>query len=132
MSIDKHSLRSALGQARGLGSAKSGTEHWLMQRMTALALIPLTLYVLISFMNNAVEGGYSGAMYWLQSPLSATFTILLLLAGLRHGVAGLQVVIEDYIHCEISKLGLLFVINFTAAALGILGTLSVAKIFLGV
>jgi len=132
MSGKVKSLRSALGTARGLGTAKSGTEHWMLQRMTALALIPLTLYVLIGFFNNAVSGGYSGAMYWLQSPLAATFTILMLLAGLRHGVIGLQVVIEDYIHCEATKIGLQFVIQFIAASLAILGTLSVAKIFFGV
>ncbi len=132
MSAKMKSLRSPLGKARGLGSAKSGTEHWMVQRMTALALIPLTLYVLIGFINNAIEGGYSGAMYWLQSPLAATFTILLLLVGLRHAVIGLQVVIEDYVHCEATKIGSLFVIQFIAAGLAILGTLSVAKIFFGV
>ncbi|MGB9153084.1 MAG: succinate dehydrogenase, hydrophobic membrane anchor protein [Alphaproteobacteria bacterium] len=126
------SIRSPLGKVRGLGSAKSGTEHWLMQRMTALALIPLTLYVLIGFFDNAMTGGYSGAMYWLQSPVSATFSILLLLAGLHHAVAGLQVVIEDYVHCEATKFGALFIIKFIAASLAILGTLSVAKIFFGV
>ena len=132
MNANIKSLRSALGKARGLGSAKSGTEHWLGQRMTALALIPLTLYALIGFFNNALSGGYSGAMYWLQSPASATFVLLLLLAGLHHAVAGLQVVIEDYIHCEASKIGALFVVKFFAVALAILGALSVAKIFFGV
>ena len=132
MNAKTKSLRSPLGKARGLGSAKSGTAHWMGQRMTALALIPLTLYVLIGFFNNAVFGGYSGAMYWLQSPVSATFTVLALFAGLYHGVAGLQVVIEDYIHCEASKIGALFLVKFFAAALAILGALSVAKILFGV
>jgi len=126
------SVRTPLGKARGLGSAKSGTEHWFMQRMTALALIPLALYALMGFFNNAMSGGYSGAMYWLQSPVSATFSILLLLAGLHHGVAGLQVVIEDYVHCEATKIGSLFLIKFIAASMAIIGTLSVAKIFFGV
>jgi len=132
MSIKIKSLRTPLGKARGLGSAKSGTHHWMVQRVTALALIPLSLYVLIGFFNNAVSGGYSGAVYWLQSPLSATFTILFLLAGLRHGAVGLQVVIEDYVHCECAKFSAIFVVNFLAVALAILGTLSTAKIFFGV
>jgi len=129
---DSSSLRSPLGKVRGLGSARSGTEHWKIQRITAVALIPLSIYVLIGFFNNAISGGYSGAVYWLQSPLSATFTILFLLAGLRHGVIGLQVVIEDYVHCEMSKMVSLFLVKFVAATLAILGTLSVAKIFFGV
>ena len=132
MNAKTNSIRSPLGKARGLGSAKSGTEHWLVQRMTALALAPLTLYALFGFFNNAMSGGYSGAMYWLQSPVVATFSILLLLAGLHHAVAGLQVVIEDYIHCEVSKIGMLFALKFIAASMAIIGTLSVAKIFFGV
>ena len=129
---DSSSLRSPLGKVRGLGSARCGTEHWKIQRITAVALIPLSIYVLIGFFNNAISGGYSGAVYWLQSPLSATFTILFLLAGLRHGVIGLQVVIEDYVHCECTKFGMLFLVQFIGATLAILGTLSVAKIFFGV
>ncbi len=125
------SLRSPLGKARGLGSAKNGTEHWLIQRATALALIPLTLYLLVGFLD-AIQGGYSGAMYWMQSPFIASFAILMLLTGLRHGVIGLQVVIEDYVHCEAYKFGMLFLTQFIAATIAILGTLSIAKIFFGV
>jgi succinate dehydrogenase / fumarate reductase membrane anchor subunit len=132
MSVPNKSLRSALGKVRGKGSAKSGVAAWLDLRMMALVLIPLTLYALIGFLNNAVSGGYSGAVYWLQSPVSATFTILMLLAGFKHGAAGLKEIIEDYVHTEFSKLALIFAVNFVAAALAILGTLSVAKIFFGV
>jgi succinate dehydrogenase / fumarate reductase membrane anchor subunit len=126
------SLRSPLGKVRGLGSAKSGTEHWMIQRITALALIPLSLYVLYGFLGHVVFGGYNGAMYWLQSPLATTFVIVLLLAGLKHGVVGMQVVIEDYIHCEAMKFAMIFGVQFIAILLAILGTLSAAKIFFGV
>ena len=125
------SMRSPLGVARGLGSAKGGTEHWILQRMTALALIPLSLYVLTGFFNAVVLGGYEDAVLWLHSPLSATFVLLFLLVGLRHATVGLQVVIEDYAHCEATKLTLLFIVKFVALALAVLGTLSVAKIFFG-
>ena len=126
------SMRSPLGKTRGLGSAKTGTEHWNLQRLTAYALIPLTLYCLVGFLDKAVSGGYIGAMYWLQSPFSATFTIMMLLTGLRHSTLGLQVVIEDYCHNHASKTALLFIVHYIALALAILGTLSVAKIFFGV
>ena len=89
MAAKSKSLRSALGRVRGLGSARSGTHHWMVQRVTALALIPLSLYTLVGFFNSAIGEGYSGAIYWLQSPLAATFTVMLLLTGLRHGAAGI-------------------------------------------
>lgn len=131
MSRSEKSLRSPLGKVRGLGSAKKGVAHWLMLRMTALALIPLTLYVLVGFFNG-ISGGYSGAVSWLQSPMSATATIFLVLAGAYHAAAGLREVIEDYIHCHAVKFAAIFAVNFIAAAAAILGTLSVAKIFFGV
>ena len=131
MNLETKSMRSPLGVARGLGSAKSGTEHWLLQRLTALALIPLSLYVLIGFFNSVVLGGYQDAVMWLHSPLSATVVLLFLLIGLRHATIGLQVVIEDYIHCEAIKFASLFIVKFLALALALLGTLSVAKIFFG-
>jgi succinate dehydrogenase / fumarate reductase membrane anchor subunit len=132
MSGKTKSLRSPLGKVRGLGSSKSGTQQWINLRMTSVVLVPLTLYVLIGFVNNAVSGGYSGAIYWLQSPLSAAFTILMLLVGLHHGAAGMREVIEDYIHQTSGKIVSLLVVYFTAATLAVLGTLSVAKIFFGV
>ena len=132
MSDKEKSMRSPLGIARGMGAARQGTEHWKAQRYTALALIPVALYVLIGFVNNVVGGGYTGAMYWLQSPLSSTFVILFLLAGLAHAVIGLQVVIEDYVHCPAVRIALLLSVKIVAAALAILGILSVAKIFFGV
>ncbi len=132
MSEKTKSLRSPLGVARGLGSAKSGFEHWQLERITALMLIPTAFYLLIGFLNHVVAGGYSGAMYWLQSPLSATFALLFLLAGLRHLTCGLQVVMEDYIPKERIRLPLLFVVKFVIAAMAILGSLSIAKIFFGV
>ena len=131
MSEKIKSLRSPLAKARGLGSAKSGTEHWLAQRMTALALIPLMIYVLVSFFDQAVFGGYNGAITWLHAPVAATLVVLTLLISLRHGVLGLQIIIEDYTHHEGLKILSLLVVKFLAAALAILGSLSVAKIFFG-
>jgi succinate dehydrogenase / fumarate reductase membrane anchor subunit len=132
MNAKLKSLRSPLAKARGLGSARSGTHHFIAQRMTALALVPLLIYVTIGFLNNAVPGGYSGGIYWLQSPVTASLIILMLLTGLYHGVIGMQVVIEDYVHGELSKFVSILVIKFIAAAIAILGTLSIAKIFFGV
>jgi succinate dehydrogenase / fumarate reductase membrane anchor subunit len=132
MSNDPQSLRSPLARARGLGSAKSGAESWINLRLLALALVPLSLYVVIGFVNHAVIGGYSGAIYWLQSAVSATAAILFLLAGLMHGAMGMREVVEDYVQCHAAKILTIFAVNFICAALAVIGTLSVAKIYFGV
>jgi len=132
MKKSTRSMQSPITRARGLGSARHGTSHWWMQRLTALALIPLTLYFLNGFFTYVVFGSYDGAIYWLRSPYAATFVILLLIAGFHHGASGLQVVIEDYVHCECAKLASILIIKFLAAAFAILGILATAKILFGV
>lgn len=131
MSEHRKTFRSPLAVVRGLGSAKSGFEPWLLERVSALLMIPAAIYVTFGFLG-AYEGGYSGTMYWLQSPVAATCALLLLLAGLRHMVCGLQVVMEDYIHLNTARLPLLFVVKFGAAFLALIGSLSIAKIYFGV
>jgi succinate dehydrogenase / fumarate reductase, membrane anchor subunit len=125
------SFRSLLGRTRGLGSAKGGTHHWWMQRVTALALIPLTFIFLRGFFGHAVMEGYVGALTWLHSPFAATGVVLLLIAGFYHAVLGLQVVIEDYVHCEVMKMCSVIVVKFAAAVFAVLGILATGKVFFG-
>jgi succinate dehydrogenase / fumarate reductase membrane anchor subunit len=130
MKKDAKSLRSVLGRVRGLGSAKEGVQHWWLQRLTALALIPLSLYVVGTFFNAVVFGsGYDSAIGWLHSPLAATSLILALVAGFWHAALGVQVVIEDYVHCEVMKLTSIIAVKFAAVLFAVLGILSVARIF---
>jgi succinate dehydrogenase / fumarate reductase, membrane anchor subunit len=132
MKHDKRSLRSPLGQVRALGSAKSGTEHWWMLRITSIILVPLSVYVMIGFFVHAIDGGYEGAIHWLRSPLSATFVVLFLVASFHHAANGLQVVIEDYVHCEKAKLVSLITIKCIAGLLVVLGVLATVIVLLGV
>ncbi len=125
-------MRSPLRIAKGLGSAQSGTEHWILQRLTALALVPLSLYALAGFFQIVLTGGYAGAIAWLGTPIGAVFVLMFLLVGLRHAVLGLEVVIEDYIHKSSDKVALIFFVKFVAGAAALLGTLSLAKIYVGV
>ena len=125
-------LRSSLAKARGLGSARHGTSHWWHQRLTAIALIPLTLYVIANFFQYVVFGSYDGAVIWLRSPFSATAVILLLGVGFHHGASGLQVVIEDYIHCECLKLASVILVKFLAISFALLGILATVKVLFGV
>jgi succinate dehydrogenase / fumarate reductase membrane anchor subunit len=130
MKKDATSFRSLLGRARGLGSAKEGVEHWWLQRLTAIALVPLSLYIMGSFFNAVVFGsGYQSALGWLHSPLAATAMILILIAGFWHAILGVQVVIEDYVHCEVMKLTSIILVKLAGFALAALGILAVARIY---
>lgn len=125
-------LRSMLGRVRALGSARSGTHEWYMMKLTSAALLVLALYPLFGFFIYAVYGGREGALEWVRCPFSATGIILFLIAGFHHAAHGLQVVIEDYVHCPCAKNALLFAVKFGAVACAILGILATLKISLGV
>ncbi|MBP5858471.1 succinate dehydrogenase, hydrophobic membrane anchor protein [Marivibrio halodurans] len=121
------SLKTPLGAARGLGSAKNGTHHWIMQRITAVALVPLTLWFVFSAL--ALSGaGYAEAAGWLADPVNAVLMLLLIVATFHHLQLGLQVVIEDYIHGEAAKIVTLLVVKFAAFALGMAGAFAVLKV----
>lgn len=96
-------LRTPLARARGLGSAKSGTHHWWMQRVTAVALVPLSLWFVAS-MVAVVTADHGTAIQWLQSPLVAILCCALIAATFYHGQLGMQVLLEDYVHSETLKL----------------------------
>ena len=97
------SLSTPLAKARGLGSAKSGTHHWIAQRLTAIALIPLSIWFVFSLVC-MTELNYQTAIEWIQSPLSAVFLLLFIIAMFHHAQLGVQVVIEDYIDCKVMKI----------------------------
>ena len=124
------SLRSSLGLVRGLGSAKSGTHHWWMQRLTAVALIPLSLWF-VSALVCVAGADYSAAIAWLRSPLTATLLVLLIASVFYHAQLGLQVVIEDYVHHEAVKVTVQVLVKFGCLFLGLLAALAVLKVFFG-
>ena len=122
-------MRTDLGRVRGLGTAKEGVHHWWMQRLTAIALIPLTLWFIISIatLNNA---SYTETVNWLSIPLVSIFMILLVSATLYHALLGVQVVVEDYIHQEGFKFLLLIGLKFIFLVLGVVAIFSLLKIAL--
>ena len=127
MSEDQR-LRSPLGRALGLGSAKAGVAHWWAQRVTAVALIPLVLWFVAALV--ALTGAdRSMVVAWLREPFPAIVTVLLLIAGLYHMSLGIQVVIEDYIHNEATKISAIVLnklVAFAIAAAGIFAVLRIA------
>ena len=124
------SLQSPLGQARGLGSAKNGTHHWWMQRVTAIALIPLSLWFVISIIK-MTGASYVEAIHWIQSPFNAIMLLLLIIATFHHMQLGLQVVIEDYIHNEGLKVILIVSQKLASFALALAASFAVLKIAFG-
>jgi succinate dehydrogenase / fumarate reductase membrane anchor subunit len=97
-------MRSPLGRARGLGSAKAGAVHWWMQRITSLALIPLTLWFLCA-MVRMIGATREDVVSWMAGPLPIVLMIALVIATFHHLQAGLQVVIEDYVHHDWLRIG---------------------------
>ena len=124
------SMETPLGRVRGLGSAKSGLDHWWHQRLTALALIPLTVWFAVSLIVIA-SGTYQQATDWIKDPIVAGLMILMLAAGYYHLKLGMQVIIEDYIHSEWLKITSLVVMTFWCVALALASIMAVVWIWLG-
>lgn len=121
------STRSPLGRALWLGSAKEGVSDWWRERVSAVALVPLTVWFVGSIIAHS-SSDYSTFVSWLKAPLDTLVMVLLLVALFYHTMLGLQVVIEDYVHSAVKipalvamRLGCL-----TCAAAGILATLHIA------
>ena len=123
-------MRSSLGRAIGLGSAKEGVTHWWRQRVSALALVPLTLWFVIAVIG-LVGADHATFVTWVRSPMPAVFLILLLVATFYHTALGLQVVIEDYIHGEVMRLAALLLMRLLCVLFAVRGILAVLKMALG-
>jgi succinate dehydrogenase / fumarate reductase, membrane anchor subunit len=114
-------------RVRGLGAAKSGTGHFWLSRMTALANVPLTIAFVIIVMMLAKKD-YAGAMALVGHPLVAILMLLFTLSAAIHMRLGMQVIIEDYIHSEGQKVILLALNTFFAIAVGVAAAYSILKI----
>jgi succinate dehydrogenase / fumarate reductase membrane anchor subunit len=120
-------MRSPLGQMRGLGSAKSGSAHWWAQRLTAIALIPLTLWFVGAIIRLAGLPRAAVA-HWASHPLVAALLIALVLTTFHHLQLGLQAVLEDYVHAEKTRLASLLILKAAAALLALVAVISVLKL----
>jgi succinate dehydrogenase membrane anchor subunit len=119
--------RSPLARATGLGSAKEGVKEWWAERVSAVALVPLTLWFAASIIAHRASD-YPTFIAWIRTPLAATLMILLLIALFHHTALGLQVVIEDYVHSG-TKFAWVMAVrlgSFALAMAGIVATLHIA------
>ena len=123
-------LRTPLSRVRGLGSAKEGASHWWAQRVTAIALVPLTLWFVAS-MVSLTGADHATVSAWLSSRWVAIMMVLLVGVTFHHAQLGLQVVIEDYVHSEWLKLTVLMVVKAGSLVLALVALFAVFKVAVG-
>ncbi|MFK5984433.1 MAG: succinate dehydrogenase, hydrophobic membrane anchor protein [Pseudomonadota bacterium] len=127
--MNKVNLQSDIAKAKGLGSGHQGTAHFIHQRLTALALIPLVLWFCFSLVS-LPNMDYNSIIQWIQMPINTVLLMLIVAAAFYHLQLGLQVVIEDYVSSYPIKLLSIILTNFACFFLAILGLYSILKISL--
>lgn len=123
------SMSTPLARARGLGSAKSGLQHWWHQRVSAVAMVGLVSWMVV-LLFSLVEADYQTALNMLAHPVNATVVVLFVAVGLWHASLGLQVVLEDYVANEGVRLIAILAVKMAASVTAILAILSVLKVAL--
>ena len=122
-------FKTPLKKVKGLGSAKSGVHHWIVQRLTAILLIPLSIWF-ISKILSLVGASQREYQAWVVVPANAVLLISFVLMLFYHGYLGLQVVIEDYVHQESYKVSLLILSQSVMGFMTLLSIFSILKIAL--
>lgn len=121
------SYRTPMSRVIGLGSAKDGVEHWWGQRVTSVALIPLTLLAVLP-LGRSIGAGLDVVRATYASPFNALVMVLFIAVTFRHLQQGLQVVIEDYVHSKSWRTGLLLANTAFCAVMGLAGVFGVASL----
>ncbi len=119
--------RTPRARVSGLGSAGQGTHHWWLQRISALALIPLTVLFIVPFAG-ALGGEHDAVLALYARPFHALVAVLFIAVAFRHLALGLQVVVEDYVHAKTWRTGLLVGNTMFCFAFGLAGIFAVLKI----
>lgn len=123
-------MRTPRHRARGLGAARSGTAHFWMQRVTAIANIPLTL-LFLALLIALIGSDYGVARAYVANPFIAIILMLLVISGAFHMRIGMQVIIEDYIHCPPAKMICLAGNILFSAMIGVACIYAVLRVGLG-
>ncbi|AZR34919.1 succinate dehydrogenase, hydrophobic membrane anchor protein [Xanthomonas vasicola] len=122
--------RTPLKNVRGLGAAKTGTEHFVIQRLTAAALVPLSIWFLI-FVLSLMGADHAAATAAVAKPWNAILLVAFLIASFWHAQLGMQVVLEDYVHDSLLALMAQTLVRFVAVLGAIVSVFAVARIALG-
>lgn len=123
-------MRSRLARVRGLGAARHGAGTWWLERLTSVALVPLSLWFLAGLFTHILGHTREEIAAWIGQPLVAVPFVLLLLMLFWHSKLGVRVIIEDYVHNEPAKLALLFLSDALHIAAGLLAVLAILRLHL--
>lgn len=121
---------TSIGRVRGLGSAKGGVHHWLLQRFTAISNL-LTLLFLVVSLVLLPDLSYATVVGWISRPVPAMLIALLVVSTFWHARLGLQVLVEDYVHDHANKFACIVALNLAAFAGATFGVLCVIRLALG-
>jgi succinate dehydrogenase membrane anchor subunit len=124
------SLRSPLGRVEGLGSAKNGVHHWWLQRLTSIALVPLTIWFMVSLLS-LPSLDHVTVMAWMAQSWTALLLILLVLVATYHSQLGVRVVVEDYVHANGMRTLTLVILTFVHALIAVAGVFAILKVAFG-
>jgi len=124
------SLRSPLGRVVGLGSAGDGVHHWWMQRLTSIALVPLTIWFVVSILSLKTLDHVT-VIAWMAQSWTAVLLILLVLVATWHSQLGVRVVVEDYVHSTGTKTLTLVTVTFAHTLLAAAGVFAILKVAFG-
>ena len=124
------SLRSPLGLVSGLGSAKGGAHHWWLQRLTSIALVPLTIWFTVSMLS-LPSLDHVTVVSWMAQSWTALLLIVLVLVATYHSQLGVRVVVEDYVHNNGMKTLTLVILTFAHALLAVAGVFAILKVAFG-
>jgi len=124
------SLRSPLAKVLGQGSAKEGVQHWWAQRLTSIALVPLTVWFVVSLLS-LPSYDHTTIVAWMGQLWTAVFLILLVLAATWHSQLGVRVVVEDYVHGSGTKTLMLTLVTFFHVVVAVAGVLAILKVAFG-
>jgi len=122
--------RSPLAKVKGLGSSPDASQHFWLQRLTALALIPLVIGCCVS-LALLPDVSYHVLLAWLRSPLNTVLLLLMIIVGLYHGQMGMQVIIEDYISHYFQRISAIIFLKGLTYFMMALGVYSVLRMALG-
>jgi succinate dehydrogenase / fumarate reductase membrane anchor subunit len=126
-----NNLRTPLGKVKGLGSAKDGTHHWWMQRVTALGLIPLVMWFVVTILKITL-GDAATLVEIIRSPINLVMLILFVITSIYHGMLGMQVIVEDYVHCESYKFAIIILLKFVSIFSGLIGLTSIITFYISI
>ena len=123
-------METPLGAVRGLGSAREGAEHWWHERLSSIAVLLLSIWLVVSLLR-LPSLDYAIVAEWLSSTINASAMLLLVVSTFWHVKMGMQVIVEDYVHEEGNKIFLMLLLNFAVAVGTVIAIVAVFKLAAG-